>query len=257
MSQRVLALDGAVNCRDIGGYDTLDGRRVRWGRVWRSDAPTRLSATDRRELEQRRLRTVIDLRHSDERAVEPSGLADNDTLRVHAIGFAPRAARRLLGELRENRPITPRAARSTMLTMYRQLPRDHAHAYARMFRLLIAPGALPALVHCTSGKDRTGFGVALLLSALGVPRDVVVEDYLLTNRYRRDLGAILQRRVDPEVLDVMVAAHADYLDAAFDSIRRHWGGIEQFIAGALELNRADLSTLQEQLLEPHPPTMPG
>jgi protein-tyrosine phosphatase len=126
-----------------------------------------------------------------------------------------------------------------------------------MFRLLIAPGALPALVHCTSGKDRTGVGVALLLSALGVPRDVVVEDYLLTNRYRRDLSAILQRRVDPDVLDVVVAAHADYLDAAFDSIRRHWGGIEQFIAGALGLDRADLSTLQEQLLEPHPPAMSG
>jgi protein-tyrosine phosphatase len=246
---RVLALDGAVNCRDIGGYGTVDGRRVRWRQVWRSDAPSRLSATDRHALQQLRLCTVIDLRHSDERALEPSSLADDDALSIHAIGFAPRAAHRMLGDLRENRPITPETARSMMLELYHELPRDHAQAYARMFRLLIAPDALPAMVHCTSGKDRTGFGIALLLCALGVPRETVLEDYLLTNRYRRDIGAILQRRVDPEVLDVVVAAHTEYLDAAFDSIREHHGSVEQFLGGALGLDRRDLAALQERLLE--------
>lgn len=250
LPQRLLALDGAVNCRDIGGYGTVDGRRVRWGLLWRSDAPSRLSAADRGALQQRRLRTVIDLRHPDERALEPSDLADDDTLSVHAIGFAPRAAHRMLGDLREARPVTPESARSMMLELYRELPRDHAPAYARMFRLLIAPDALPAMVHCTSGKDRTGFGIALLLCALGVPRDAVLEDYLLTNRYRRDIGAILQRRVDPEVLDVVVAAHAEYLDAAFDSIHAHHESVEQFLGVALGLDRKDLLALKALLLEP-------
>jgi protein-tyrosine phosphatase len=247
---RVLALDGAVNCRDIGGYGAADGHRVRRGRVWRSDAPSRLSAADRRALQQLQLRTVVDLRDSEERELEPSSLADDNALIIHAIGFVPRAAHRMLGDLRESRPISPETARSMMLELYRELPRDHAPAYARMFRLLIAPDALPAMVHCTSGKDRTGFGIALLLCALGVPRETVLEDYLLTNRYRRDIGAILRRRVDPEVLDVVVAAHTEYLDAAFDSIRAHHGSVEHFLAGALGLDPNDLFTLKERLLEP-------
>ena len=145
--------------------------------------------------------------------------------------------------------MAPRTANDLLLAMYRQLPIDHADSYARLFRLLLAPGALPALIHCTSGKDRTGFGAALLLGLLGVPREDVVEDYLLTNRYRRDIDFLVGTRVSREVLDVVTSARAEYLDAAFEAIEARWGSLQQYGLHALQLTADDTATLQRLLLE--------
>jgi protein-tyrosine phosphatase len=141
------------------------------------------------------------------------------------------------------------AARELVLQMYRELPLEHAHHYACLLRALLEPDALPALVHCTSGKDRTGFGIAVLLSALGVGRETIVADYLLTNRYRRDLTFLVGTAVDPDVLDVVKTADAEYLGAAFDAIERTWGEVHQFIRRGLGLTGRDLARLQELLLE--------
>ena len=129
------------------------------------------------------------------------------------------------------------------------MPLEHAHHYARLLHVLLEADALPALVHCTSGKDRTGFGIAVLLSALGVGRETIVADYLLTNSYQRDLAFMVGTDVDPEVLAIVKAADAEYLGAAFDAIERTWGEVHQFIRQGLGLSERDLARLQELLLE--------
>ncbi|HEU0198888.1 MAG TPA: tyrosine-protein phosphatase [Burkholderiaceae bacterium] len=248
VKERSLALQGAVNCRDIGGYRTTDRRRVRWGRVLRSDSLSELSSADRAALSAGGVRSIIDLRHEDERLRHPSRWGDQVPVRTHAIGFIPRAGQRLMDELRR-KTLSKGAARQLVLEMYRELPLQHGHHYAHLLRLLLEPDALPALVHCTSGKDRTGFGIAVLLSALGVDRETIVADYLLTNRYQRDLAFMVGTDVDLEVLAIVKAADAEYLGAAFDAIERTWGEVHQFIRQGLGLTEQDLAQLQELLLE--------
>ena len=246
--ERSLALQGAVNCRDIGGYRTTDSRRVRWGRVLRSDSLSELTNGDRSALSATGVRSIIDLRHEDERHRHPSRWDEDVPVRTHAIGFIPRAGQRLMEGLRR-KTLSRGHARQIVLEMYRELPLEHAHHYACLLRALLEPDALPALVHCTSGKDRTGFGIAVLLSALGVGRETIVADYLLTNCYRRDLAFMVGTDVDPAILDIVTAADAEYLAAAFDAIERAWGDVHQFIRQGLGLTAHDLARLQELLLE--------
>lgn len=246
--ERHVALSGAVNFRDVGGYRSADGRTVRWRKLLRSDSLAELSEGDQAVVQALGLRSLFDLRDESERALRPNRLGAGTALRTHAIGFFPTGAQALMAGVRD-RTLGKREARAGLIGMYRRLPVDHAPRYAQLLQALLAPDALPALIHCTSGKDRTGFGVAVVMLALGVPRETILEDYELTNHYRRDLSFMLGTEVDTEVLDVVKAAHADFLQAAFGVIDADWGGTQGFLRQGLGLAAADQALLQDRLLE--------
>jgi len=255
---RRLPLDGAHNARDLGGYATADGRRVRWGVAYRSDALGSLSDEDVTYVARLGLHEVVDFRSDAEREREPDRLPQ----------AAPRVVLRpIVGEaldpavLRE-RLLSGQARAAEMSEMLvagnRAFVTDFATVYGGFLRDLADSENLPVLFHCTAGKDRTGFAAAALLLALGVPRDMVMEDYLLTNGFSQaatdHLLTVLRVasffRTNPDDARPLFEARREYLQAAFDAIDSRYGSDEAYLRDGLGLDDATRSRLRANLLEP-------
>jgi len=241
-------LRGAVNFRDVGGYATSDGRHVKFGSLFRSDSLGELTKEDLVTVDDLQLRSICDLRHETERSHRPSRLRSDGSTRTHVIGFLPTGGETLMDRVR-SRTVSVEEAWQLMRDMYRRMPVDQAPFYAQLLDVLTRPEALPALVHCTSGKDRTGFGIAVVLLALGVGRETILEDYVLTNQYRRDLTFMLGSNVDPQVVEVVKRADPEFLSASFAVIDEAWGGEEAFLRSGLGLSVSRQRRLQDLLLE--------
>ncbi len=161
--ERVLPLAGARNLRDLGGYPTVDGRRTRWRILFRADGLHRLEPEGRTALLAAGVRTVVDLRRDDESREHPNPFAGVPEVRYARISL-------------QDVPLEQLAELSSLEDVYRSILENGRAQVADVFRALFAPGALPGVFHCTAGKDRTGIIAALVLSAAGVPEEVVVED---------------------------------------------------------------------------------
>lgn len=135
------------------------------------------------------------------------------------------------------------------LRQYRALPAAHRAEYTQMFHRLDDAAGRPLLIHCTSGKDRTGFGAALILLALGADRATVLEDYVLTNQYRRDLGFLLARNPDPDVAAMLTAAQPKYLETALAAIDEQFGSTDAYLERGLGLTPARRARLHDLLTE--------
>lgn len=168
--ERHIPLAGTFNLRDVGGYATAEGATVRWRTLFRADSLHRLPAEAQEALLARGVRTVIDLRHAGELAVAP-----------HILAAAPGIAYRHQSLFGDGRDMA--LAGGDLAALYRAVIDRRGAEIAAVFGLLAAPGALPAVVHCTAGKDRTGLIVALALGVVGVPAATIAEDYALTARY--------------------------------------------------------------------------
>jgi protein-tyrosine phosphatase len=252
--QRVLPLQGGQNFRDLGGYRTRDGRTVRWGVLFRSGSMHFLTPADYEYLGKLGIRTVCDLRSTSERRLEP------------AMWPAGKAPRMLADDYETDRsPILRQAARSvptvaearaTMAAAYVQLPAQFRTQYRRMFDELLA-GHVPLAFNCSAGKDRTGVAAALLLTALNVPRETVIQDYLLSNRYfdpnksikRDDLASQEWRKLPPDVLKAYGAADRSYIEALLTSMRTHRGGVTGYLHDELGLSAIDLHRLRRMYTE--------
>lgn len=168
---RYLGLEGTYNVRDIGGYRTVDGGTTRWRTLFRADSLHRLLPTAQETLLMHGVRTVLDLRRADEHQVAPTALAHVPNVTYHQISLLPDAP--------PARGVQPRP----LLDLYRLILDERQGQMLLALRTLAAPTALPAVVHCSAGKDRTGLVIALLLSLLGVPPDTIVADYALSAQY--------------------------------------------------------------------------
>lgn len=238
---------GAPNFRDLGGLRTADGRRIRPGRLFRSDSLADLSAEDLPRFAALGVRTIIDLRDEQERNRKPNRLLDHATVRQHTIGFLPVGGHQLLSSLGPQS--TADTVHQALADYYRRFALEHASNYARMFDVLLDTDALPALIHCTSGKDRTGFGIALLLSALGVSRDDIYADYLDSNRAPRDIHFMLRADIPADTAAALMRVRHEYLDAAFDTIATHWSGTGRFLTESLGLHEVKQARLRSLLLD--------
>lgn len=246
--QRRLDLEGAVNFRDLGGYVVADGRAIRWGQLFRSDSLADLTDGDIARIGMLKLRSIFDLRHQHERSDRPNRIDSAWQVRTHAIGFYPHGAEALMARVRA-RDLSPRAVSETFTQMYSRLPVDQASSYAQLLQELVVPGALPALIHCTSGKDRTGFAVAVVLLALGVDRETIIADYTLTNQFRRDLAFMVGEGADPTIVRLVQGAEPEYLSAAFAALERTWGSAVAYLREGLGFSAEQQARLQAVLLE--------
>lgn len=243
---RHLCLDGAANFRDLGGYRTADGRYVAWRRLFRSDALSELSQSDLDRVAGLGLRTVYDLRHEHERRRKPDRIPGGVVLRTSLCGLHPGS----LFEAINLGRIDARELKLRIVEVYKLFPTEHVGEFRRLFEMLLDQGTLPAVIHCTSGKDRTGFAVAVIFMALGIPRETIVLDYLLSNAYRRNLSFLLSPDVGADIVSVLSGVDPIYLQAAFQVIDDAWGSEEIFLEQAVGIGAEEQRYLRTVLLEP-------
>jgi protein-tyrosine phosphatase len=244
---RRVPFTGAVNFRDLGGYRTADGLTIAWRQLYRSDSLSDLTEEDLRRLRDLGLRTICDFRVESERRRKPNRLPTDHAIQVHSIPFIPRCARDLWQAVGTG-SITAAEVHGHMLRHYQQFALDHTREYRRMFSLLLAGSAQPMLIHCASGKDRTGFAAALLLTALNVPWPVVLEDYVLSRQYRRALSDVLPDGIDDRAVEALQGVQPEYLSAAFAAIRQTWGNVDRYLSEGLGLFMPERTELQRRLL---------
>jgi protein-tyrosine phosphatase len=239
-------LRGAPNYRDLGGTATAEGRSIRSGSLLRCGHLGELHAEDIAVLQQRVGSDVcvLDLRGGIERRKHPCALP---RAQVHSLPIEPSVAARLDALVERGEPLTARAAHGFMADAYRNFVRNTRPQMAAVFDHALNRYGKPLLVHCTAGKDRTGFTISLLLLALGVPRSSIMDDYLLTNqRVSRRESA----RYPAEIMDVLGFVRADYLEAAFAAIDGEFGGVDAFLRDAIGLSPQRREALREALLTP-------
>ena len=257
-SARRLPLDGAHNARDLGGYPGHEGRRVRWGVLYRSDALGELSDDDVSYLGRLGLRQVVDFRSPPERERAPDRLPQAPAPRV--------VLRPIVGEVLDPKILQDRllsgSARShemaaLLVAGNRAFVTEFSGEYAGFLRDLADAENVPALFHCTAGKDRAGFAAALTLLALGVERETVMQDYLLTNalsgsatdRILLTLRVASFFRTDPDDARPLFEARREYLQAAFDTIDERYGTTDAYFDRGLGIDAATLDRLRANLLE--------
>jgi protein-tyrosine phosphatase len=240
-----IALERGSNLRDLGGYPARAGRRVRFGRLYRSAALPDLSPADWQRVAALGLRTVGDFRGAQERMRAPMPIAGAETVSLAVEPTVGAGLRDILA--------TRDATGEDLMTLLRRAYEDYALGctaqFTRLFALILEPDGLPLLYHCSAGKDRTGFASALILSAVGVSWDVVVQDYLATNRlWRRD--TVPSKDLSPALAEILLGAHVELLEAAFEAIRRTDGSIDAYLERALGIDAAGRQRLDALLTEP-------
>jgi protein-tyrosine phosphatase len=223
-------VEGLSNFRDFGGLATADGMRVVAGRFYRSANPAGVTHEGMAQLARFGISTVVDLRGLAERA---KALADFTPARItiRPTPIEPKTSARLRAMLTE-REVRAAHVRDVMIDSYRAYVNEAAEAFGAALHAILAESEGPVLVHCTAGKDRTGFVVAVLQSALGVPRQSIVEDYLATNRHWDRVSASGHLPMDSDAIEPVLVADADYLAAAFEEIDRRDGDARAFIRRA-------------------------
>ncbi len=236
LESRLVPLEGGHNLRDLGGYPTTDGRRVKWGRLFRSAELSGLTAADLEQLAEIPVRTVIDLRRPSEIREAPDRLPASVTGAVHLPITA--------GDPSMLAAPDRRTAARRMEEVYRGLARDNQEAFGRFLALLTEPDRGPVVFHCAAGKDRTGFAAMLFLAALGVDRETIATDFLLSNP---GLGHKYADWVaEHPHLEPLVVVEPSYLEAGFEVIDREYGGLSAYLTRRLG---ADIGALRRLYAE--------
>jgi protein-tyrosine phosphatase len=237
-------LAGASNFRDLGGYPGKDGRIVRWRQIFRSNHLGHLTEADAAVLRSLGVKSAFDFRGMEERASALCGIRE---IEVHSLPVEPTVVASLRAIMNTGTLLSQDHALEVMRESYRNYVQQNTPRFRALFAHLLEDRA-PLVIHCTAGKDRTGFACALILHVLGVANEVISEDYLLTNRfYRRDPSA--SNDLPEDVRQVLASVQPPFLAAAFEAIDADYGDLESYLAGGLGLGTAERTALQARYLE--------
>jgi protein-tyrosine phosphatase len=247
--QRKVFLTGAHNFRDLGGYKTADGGRVKWGRVYRSADLSKLTPEDLTQLADRKIKVVVDFRGPIEIKQAPDKLPAGAKYVNLPAGS---------GQVNPNSvflKLKTAADTDSMMRSFYGLNDSLAFRYKPFFAELVkAEEGTNVLFHCTAGKDRTGMGAALLLTALGVSKDQVIADFLASNYYRQDENRKMIPRLksmgftEEMVLDLM-GVKESYLQVTFQTIEKKYGSIEKYLEVELGVGKTEISKLKQLYIE--------
>ena len=229
--QRLVPFEACFNFRDLGGYSTIDGRRIRQGVLYRADSLHRLTDADVRAFHELGLRAVIDLRSAAE--IDDFGRfrwAVDERPTWHHVPMIDEVL------LRVGAGSPPPASTQSPADAYGNIVAGGT-SVARVFGLLATADQLPAVFHCTSGKDRTGIIAAMVLDLLGVPDSVIAVDYAITNETRRRSTAWIEEN-EPAFAAFLALIpearrHVDpqHILGFLDQLRDRHGSIEGFLVG--------------------------
>ncbi|MDA0978943.1 MAG: tyrosine-protein phosphatase [Proteobacteria bacterium] len=249
-------IEGSVNLRDFGGYQTTDGRTIRRGQLFRCGTMAEIPEHAFDDFAGLDIGVICDLRGHDEVENSPTPDAEPFQCRIH-IPIWPGSSMQFQESARE-RQMTHEDFIEFMHQVTREIARDHVEAYKQLMRELVNTER-GFLLHCSAGKDRTGFGAAIILTLLGVERETVVHDYLISNQARELVERTLRRMrenaaernmpedIDEEVIRIFAGVREEYLLGAFEEIDRHYGGIHGYLE-AVGITRAEEEHLKNRLL---------
>ena len=253
--ERLVALEGALNWRDLGGYPTADGRVTKWDRIYRSDGLDQLTDADLDVIAELGIKLVIDFRVDREVDQNPSRLPDHPELRRQRLPIGgDEVEGKSIVEIIRDGELKPYTIEE-MAGVYERLLEEFAPTFGEVIGHAVDPANHPMVFHCTAGKDRTGLMAMLLLGALGVSDDDIVRDYELTTHYRSNkrlavLGPELEKAgVDLETVRPYLTAQAPVMAATLARLRRDHGTIETFLLSRAGVAPATLADLEAQLLE--------
>jgi len=234
-----LYLTSAPNFRDMGGLPASGGKTLRYGQLYRSEDFSNLSETDAALLQGLGVKLLCDLRSNSERHQYPNRWpADSSNTLNLNISTDLRASHQAITRLLSGSPSVVQAEEA-MLVTYRMFPEAFAVCLAQLFERILHGGDLPLVFHCAAGKDRTGFIAAMLLTALGVDREAIYTDYLLSRErwkgerresaIRRYLQPLCDQEPAAKVVQTLCQVRSDYLDAALDEIVQRYGSINDYL----------------------------
>lgn len=246
-----IKLKGAINVRDLGGYRTKTGKTVKAHVLLRAAALNKLTKADVQKLKKTyHVRTDIDLRSKAEAAKDP----DVKMSGVNYV-FDP-----VVKDVSQQFSLTSKDGNKVMQDGYKAMvmTKQGQTAYKKMFKVLLKnPKGQAVLWHCTAGKDRTGVGTALVLTALGVNRKTIMNDYLLSNKYLAASNkAAIQQLKDKgadaatiKMMTDMMSVKKSYLNSAFSAINKKYGSVDKYLQKGLGLTKADQTKLQKLYLK--------
>lgn len=242
-SDRIVPLEGGINFRDLGGYRNPQGQMVRWGTLYRSGKLSGLTSRDQAYIRQLGIQVVCDLRSAHELQTDPT-----------PPDLAPSLAHLPL-KLRETSSVPghldQETAQALLRESYEAFPTS-LESYTAFFRTLLNNESGAVLFHCTAGKDRTGVTAALLLWALDIPWDIIVEDFLISNQFSAQLATLVatqDKTVGPtHPLWPMARAYPENLRAAIHVILNEYGNLDRFFTYGLGLDNDWKDALQHKYL---------
>ena len=251
-AQRMVKLKGALNFRDIGGYAAANGRHVKWGKIYRSAEINKLTAADLDSLQNRHINYVLDFRGSAEVSMAPDKLPAGTTrISLPAGSEGVGADRTKMMEMMSKAS----NGDSIMLPFYTNI-QSFTERYKPVFTTLLNNNKDSAILfHCTAGKDRTGISAALILYALGVDEQTIMQDYLASNYYRQQGNDQLKQmlianyHIKEEVVDDVMMVKEKYLTATFDTIKEKYGSIDNYLEQEMGLSKKEMKKLKAHYLE--------
>lgn len=243
---RVIYLKGTTNTRDIGGYLTNDMTMLRYGQIIRSDKLSRLTAKDFQKLEDLGLKTVIDLRTDKEFNESPTiWKGDNPPQFFHfPVGDSKNEWFSNQRKMMKRNRFTKEQSLEHMVEGYRMIADEGTESFHKLMEVVLDESNWPVLIHCNAGKDRSGVGVALILEALGVDRETIMDEYLLTNEISRiedkavflskesknsSRGSRFSKGTPPSAWLPIVGVDAKMLEAFYASVDEKYGSMDAYL----------------------------
>jgi protein-tyrosine phosphatase len=266
LAERKLALQGTPNFRDFGGYTTRDNRRVRWGVLYRSGHLHQLSDSDLDTTAALGIGLVCDFRDPQESARMPNRYAPHHNPRIESLPIIPGNASNIFSEFGNkgvpNAEAMAQEVSQIMIDINREFALEQQAAYRKLFALLAEHVDVDdnnkksgILIHCAAGKDRTGFGAALILSALGVPEETLMHDYLLTQKYfpiEREMETVRTKYgidLPAAMIRPALEVREEYLRAALDAAHEKYGSLDHYLREALHVDENMRRELRAKLLD--------
>ncbi len=248
---RFVDINGGINFRDFGGYETRTGGFVRWDRLYRCGSLHRIQSSDYQQFSDLGIGVICDLRRLDEAEEVPSLESPPFDCRVH-IPIAPGSAMATAEEIPDN--VTGDDLRLFMASMTGEIAKSHHSDYTLLFEQLMKTKS-GFLLHCSAGKDRTGFGAALILAALDVDDELIYEDYMLSNHgidrgaeARARLEGIFGFELDEDMFQALAGVYPEYLQEAYTEVHKLHGSMLGYL-DAIGIDNAARRKLQAKLVE--------
>lgn len=250
---RVIPFEGVHNFRDMGGYRTSDGRKIKYGLFFRSGELAGMTEQDKALFQTLNIRTIFDYRDDFEAEHRPTPLWPNiEYLRVPAMTLASYSH---VTSMKEWVKLSKDFSVEKIIHMYATLPFQNA-SYQQLMKLVQDPNRLGLVHHCHAGKDRTGVGTALILLALGVPKEFVIEDYLITNQTFKEAGESMLKQIADQmneeeihIFRQIMGANKEFIEAVFNAIEEKYDDFDTYFAEEFGLTAEKREALQSYCLE--------